>query len=243
MLREMVGRQHRSFTLDEVEIRADDATGGFTFEGVASTVDEPYTVRDMFGEFTEVIESGAFDKTLREATKRVAKGRQHDIALFVNHDYKRAPLATVSSGRLELWADPNLRVRAALNPDRHDVHDFRHAVNDGEMRQMSIGFDIPQGKNEWTETADGGELHTIREVKLYEASAVWMGANHLTSAGMRSADLIALLDDMHPDPDELRRVLDELRSRITADEADPEPKPAVVGPSRELLLALWDKKL
>jgi phage head maturation protease len=62
----------RSFALDDFEFRDNQDTGGWTFEGVASVVDYPYTVRDQFGEYTETIQRGAFDHTLsiRRRTSR-----------------------------------------------------------------------------------------------------------------------------------------------------------------------------
>ena len=76
----------RNFTFTECEFRADSGGDGLIFEGVASVVDTPYTVRDMFGEFTETIRAGAFNKTLKDG--------KADVALFVNHDTRALPLAT-----------------------------------------------------------------------------------------------------------------------------------------------------
>ena len=60
------GRQERHFDMADFEFR-DEGSNGFTFEGVASVVDAPYQVRDAFGEFTETISAGAFNKTLRDS--------------------------------------------------------------------------------------------------------------------------------------------------------------------------------
>lgn len=192
-------REWRSFDVTEFEFR-DDGPTGFTFEGVASVVDAPYAVRDMFGEFTETIQAGAFDKTLRDS--------KADVALYVNHDYSGIPLASRGSGSLTLAADPNLRVIATLNPRRSDVMDLREAVLDGIMRQMSIGFSVPKNRDTWN---DDYTQRSIREVKLYEVSSVWKGANHLTSAGMRSLDELLTIDLTE---DELRRAITVLQSRL-----------------------------
>lgn len=218
MRREITGVQHRAFAFDEVEVRDATAGDGWTLEGVAAIADRPYTASDMFGEFTETITRGAFDKTLSELSARSRKGGVgSDVGLFVNHDYRSAPLATVSAGSLEVWADPHLRVRARLNPARPSVQEIRHAVNDGEMRQMSIGMKVPKGKDEWT--GDGERV--VREAMLVETSVVWLGDNPATSAGMRSvADLLDDLADID-DPVAIRRAYDFFAARLPAPAVDP----------------------
>jgi HK97 family phage prohead protease len=218
--------QHRSYDISEFEFR-DEGSNGFTFEGVASVVDTPYTVRDMMGEFVETIRAGAFNKTLRDS--------KADVALFVNHDTRAKPLATRSSGRLVLNADPHLRVTAQLNPERHDVQDLRHAIQDGEMRQMSIGFSVPKARDDWS--SDYTE-RTISEVNLSETSIVWRGASPTTTAAMRSfADIVAMFPEgTEVDPDELRRAIAHLEHLL--------PAPPVPGNQERLvaLLKMWEHR-
>ena len=200
--------QHRSFEFTEFEFR-DDGPTGFTFEGVASVVDTPYTVRDMFGDFTETIRAGAFNKTLRD--------RKQDIALFVNHDNKALPLATRNDGSLTLAADPHLRVVASLNPARPSVQEVKHAVSDGQARQMSIGFSVPKDamKDVWNSDLTERGIH---EVNLAETSIVWRGASPTTSGKMRSFD--ELLTDMSDwTAAEVRRALAHLET-LLEDERD-----------------------
>jgi HK97 family phage prohead protease len=219
--------QHRSYDITEFEFRG-EGSDGFTFEGIASVVDTPYTVRDMMGEFTETIRAGAFNKTLRDS--------KADVALFVNHDTRAKPLATRSSGRLVLNADPHLRVTAQLNPERHDVQDLRHAIQDGEMRQMSIGFSVPKARDNWSDDYTERE---IAEVNLAETSIVWRGASPTTVAAMRSVDdLLAMFPDgSDVDPDELRRAIAHLERLLPAPEA-----PAADPERLAALLQMWDHR-
>lgn len=187
----------RSYEIADFEFRDDTPGDGFTFEGVASVVDTPYSVRDQWGEFSETIRTGAFNKTLKDS--------KADVALFLNHQHQSLPLATRSSGRLTLTADPDLRVSAKLNPERHDVQDLRHAVQDGELRQMSIGFTVPKARDQWN---DDMSERTISEVHLMETSIVWKGANPHTIGKMRSLDdFMASIVDVDMDPDEVRRAI------------------------------------
>ena len=221
------GRQVRDFEFRDFEFRDDTETGGFTFEGVASVVDTAYTVRDMFGEFTETIKRGAFNKTLRDG--------KADVALFVNHDTRALPLATRLDGSLTLSADPDLRVTAKLNPARPSVQETRHAVVDGQARQMSIGFTVPQARDKWN---DDMSERVISEVNLIETSIVWRGASPTTSAAMRSYDeFMESLTDIDMTDEQLQRAIAALSERLPA--AEPAPTGSGLFVSDELV-ALWD---
>jgi uncharacterized protein len=219
--------QHRSYDISEFEFR-DEGSNGFTFEGVASVVDTPYTVRDQMGEFTETIRAGAFNKTLRDSNA--------DVALFVNHDTRSAPLATRGAGSLKLTADPHLRVTADLDPARPDVQIIRSAVARGEMRQMSIGFSVPKARDSWSN--DYTE-RTISEVNLAETSIVYKGASPTTSGNMRTLeDLLEMFPEgAELDLDELRRTIAYLEARIPAP-IEPQPDPERLN----ALLKMWDHR-
>jgi HK97 family phage prohead protease len=221
------GAEYRAFAIEDFEFRADDENT-VTFEGVASVVDEPYTVRDAFGEFQETIKAGAFNKTLKDG--------KADVALFVNHRHDDVPLATRLDGSLILSADPNLRVKATMDAGRPDVQIVRSAIERGQLRQMSIGMNVPKDKQSWN--ADYTE-RIIREARVGETSIVWKGANHLTSAAVRALD--ELIDEITADdyaPDELRRMIAHLESLLPGDE------PALVETTRALpeLAELWAKR-
>ncbi len=169
------GFQRRTFTVADLEMRASDDGDSVTFEGVAATVDHPYTVRDWMGEFTETIRKGAFDKTLGNKNSRVS--------LFVNHVHQAIPLATRRSGNLELVADPHLRVRATLDPARPDVQILRSAIKNGLMGEMSIGFSDVEDGSRWNDDFDE---RVVTELALREVSVVEEGANDATTASIRS---------------------------------------------------------
>jgi len=230
------GIQHRSFDLTSIEFRDDDAATGFTFEGVASVVDAPYSVRDAMGEFVETIAPGAFDKTLAEVTKRVAKSGASDVALYINHRSQDIPMASTRGGTLQLAADPHLRVVANLDPARSDVVIARSAIQRQELSEMSIGFRVPTKRDQWN--ADYTE-RTIHEVALDEVSIVRRGANPYTSASVRSVDelLEMFADGDEVDGDELRRAIAHLERMLPADvapAADPDRLAAV--------LKMWDHR-
>lgn len=221
-------KELRSFA-EPIELRAAD-DGDITFEGVASSVEKPYLVRDFLGEFTETIRDGAFDKTLKD--------RKSDIELFVNHDTNGVPLATRSSKTLTLDANPDLAVVASLDAARSDVQILRSAISRGQMAKMSIGFQAV--KQEWS--PDYSE-RSITEVKLFEVSVVNRPANPHTSAAVRSLDeLIHEITSGSYDEPQLRRAIAHLESLLPAEEtaeARTEEDPDV---AYRLLMDLWAKR-
>ena len=204
------GTQYRSVPLDDFEFR-DTSEGGFTFEGIASTVDHPYQVRDWMGEYIETIAAGAFDRSLADPTAH--------ISLRVNHDHVAPPLASRQGGDLIVTADPHLRFKAELNQKRHDVNDIREAVKDGHMREMSIGFRTVSDAIEWN--ADYTE-RTLTDLRLREASIVEDGANDLTSASIRSlATELQRFSNTDIDEAEVRRAIAWLTGLLPDDPTEP----------------------
>lgn len=195
-----------------MEIRAgsDDSV---EFDGIASVVDEPYTVRDAFGEFTETVAKGSFNKTLKE---------RDDVRLLVNH--VGVPVARTKSKTLKLSATPDLRAFAPnLDPANPTVQELRSAMGRGDLDQMSIGFRVT--RQEWNE--DYTE-RTIREIKLFDVSVVTFPASPTTSASLRSIDEAVagfLQDGAEHDPDAVRRAIVALE-RLLGGDPDEEQRAA-----------------
>lgn len=222
--RASLSREVRAFNVTDAEIRA-DADDSVTFDGIASVVDTPYSVRDVFGEFTETMARGAFNKTLKEKA---------DVRLLVNHE--GVPLARTKSKTLKLSAGPDLRAVASLDPANPTVQEIRSAMSRGDMDQMSIGFRVT--RQEWN--GDYTE-RTIREVELFDVSVVTFPASPTTAASLRSIDeFMQSLTRDTVDPDEIRRAIAHLESLI----ADPAPEidPAAAEARYMALTQLWDSR-
>lgn len=155
----------------DLEVRAAE-DGSITFDGLASVVDTPYQVRDMFGDFEETMSKGAFSKTLKEKS---------DVRLLVNHD--GVPLARTKSKTLTLSTTPDLRSVAKLDAANPTVQEIRSAMDRGDLDQMSIGFRVV--RQEWN--GDYTE-RSIKEVELFDVSVVTYPASPTTSASLRSFD-------------------------------------------------------
>lgn len=192
-------RELRSFTSTSLEFR-DTASGGFTFDGIASVTNTPYAVRDQWGDYNETIAPGAFTKTLKEKA---------DVRLLINHE--GTPLARTKSGTLKLSASPDLRAVAELDPANPKVQEIRSAMSRGDLDQMSIGFRVH--RQEWN--GDYTE-RTIREVELFDVSVVTYPASPTTTASLRSFDqFMRSIKDVEMTEDEMRRAIKSLERRFS----------------------------
>lgn len=154
----------------------DSAPASLSFEGYASVTDTAYVMYDMFGEYTEKVNVGAFKSTLARAGL--------DVPFVLAHDPLRR-MARTLTGSLRLSEDgTGLRVEADLDPADADVAYIRSKLESGLIDEMSFRFRIIGG--EWS--ADWTEYH-ISEVDIHrgDVAIVGYGANPATAgAGLRS---------------------------------------------------------
>jgi HK97 family phage prohead protease len=154
-------------------------------DGIASVVDRTYPMFDMFGPYEEKVAAGAFAKTLAS---------DPDVAFLLNHKGMTMARTKVSK-TLELGTNSlgDLTTRAFLNPERTDVKDLVHAIDDGDVDQMSFAFRITAG--EWN--MDFTEF-SITEVDLNrgDVSAVNYGANPYTNIAARAKQAFDGIDHL-----------------------------------------------
>jgi len=174
----------------ETRATSDD---GFTLEGYAAVFDSPTRIDSWEGTFDEVIQRGAFAKTI-EARKPVMQfDHGHDIATG------SVPIASIEAIRED---KRGLFVEARMF-DNPRVEPIRQAIAGGAIDGMSFRFRVT--REEWDETGDI-PVRTIRELDLFELGPVVFPAYESTSVGVRSllADLdptqrTALLSDLGSD--------------------------------------------
>lgn len=163
-------------------IRADAAgdSDALTLLGYASVFETPY---EMYGGppfgWNEIVDQGAFDKTLRE---------KPDVQLLINHD--GMPLARTKSGTLTLSADRvGLVTSADLEPRSATVQELSIAMDRGDIDEMSFAFRVL--RQEWNE--DYTERRLL-EVSIHkgDVSVVNFGANPATSATLRAMSLASV---------------------------------------------------
>lgn len=198
-IKQMSNRETRDFHAD-FEIR--EAGDGMTFVGYAAKFNSR---SENLGGFTEVIEPGAFSRSLKS---------RNDIKMLWNHDAGE-PLASTRSGTLKLSEDNvGLRVEAKL-PDTTRGRDLAVLLRDGIVDKMSFGFNVI--KDSWN--SDGTE-RSLKSVRLFEVSAVTWPAYQATEASVRGLDKVAQRTAV--DADQLADVMLKIEegSDLTSEQAE-----------------------
>lgn len=166
-----------------VQLRATgDDQGVRGFDGHAAVFSQRTAIGNpLTWGFYEEIAPGAFTKTLSEG----------DARFLVDHD-TRLVVSRVSAGSLRLAQDQiGLAVDADLDTRLSYVGDLAVNLENRNITGMSFGFRTV--KDDWetvsVQTSEGdleAELRIIREVQLFEVSAVTFPAYEGTDAALRS---------------------------------------------------------
>lgn len=179
-------RRRLSLTDARVSVRAaadEGADSTPSFFGYAAKFNERTAIGNpLTWGFYEQVAEGAFTKTLSEG----------DARFLVDHD-SRLVVSRVSADTLRASQDKvGLAFDSDLDLELSYVRDLIANLRNGNITGMSFGFEVV--KDDWEmidlETTEGdtvqAELRTLREVKLYEGSAVTFPAYESTEATLRS---------------------------------------------------------
>ena len=168
--------ERRYATLTDVEVREND-NGGLRFSGHAAVFNSPTDL----GPFREQVAPGAFRRSIRtEGT---------DVRFLFNHE-PDSVMARTTNGTLTLREDATgLLAEADLDPSDFDVQRLLPKLRSGNVSQMSFGFRAINEDDGWWDDQpdDGGKpLRTLREVQLFDVSAVTFPAYDDTDAALNS---------------------------------------------------------
>lgn len=168
-------RVSRSYAVQDAQVRSADDGKSLSFSGYASVTDTPYEMHDMFGSYSEVIDAGAFARTLSQ---------DPDVVFLVNH--RDLPLARTKSGTMSLTEDgTGLRVDATFDPNDPDVERIAPKVQRGDLDEMSFAFWIE--RQTWSPDYQQVNIHEVN-LNRGDVSLVTFGANPHTGGlvGLRS---------------------------------------------------------
>lgn len=183
------------------EMRAEGDADNRKIVGHAAVFDTP---ADIGGLFLEQIRKGAFEDAIKE----------DDVRALIDHDSSLI-LGRNKSGTLKLSEDATgLRVEIEV-PDTQVGRDLITSMERGDISQMSFGFSMRGGVEEWDDSGDV-PLRTIEKVgRLLDVSVVTFPAYEDAQAAVRSLE--AYRKDITPkvDKERLRRRL-ELADREIA---------------------------
>lgn len=150
------------------QVKADDVTPEGVFEGYASTFGNVDAQDD-------VVEPGAFKKTLRE---------QRSWKLLWAHDAYELPLGVVTDARED---DRGLWVKGELNLDDDRARRVHSLMLKGVIDAMSIGYKTVR-------QSFVGSTRKLLEVKLREVSLVNFPANELALVTRVKSEVLSASD-------------------------------------------------
>lgn len=184
----------------QIHVREASAGEVVTFEGYASTTEQPYEMYDFFGPYQEIVSQGAFEQTLSSSP---------NVPLVLQHDSMRR-IASTQNGTLTLEEDDQgLHVLAQLDPTDQDVQYILPKLRSGLISEMSFAFQITS--SQWSPDYEELRINSVN-IDRGDVSIVGFGANPNTSAEVRARSLTELLDGASVD--ELRTIQSRTRLRL-----------------------------
>jgi HK97 family phage prohead protease len=115
--------------------------------------------------FREVIQRGAFARALQPGS---------DIKALYQHDASKV-LGRTTAGTLRIFEDRDgLCFRCQLDPNQQLHRDLHSAVLRGDVNEMSFGFRVPSGGDDWQEGIDTetGAKIPVRNLKSIDCTEV-----------------------------------------------------------------------
>jgi HK97 family phage prohead protease len=159
--------QFKSFEIKSYKEEDD----GFVVEGYGAVFNNIDSVGD-------VIEKGAFAKTLQERGDRIAFCLQHNIHEPIGK------IVEIKEDETGLW----LKCRISKSEPG-----IATKIKEGILKEMSIGYRTINSKNE---IMNGQEVQKLTEIKLFEISLVTIAANPLAVVtGMKADEVNSHFDD------------------------------------------------
>lgn len=161
-----------------LELRADENENG-VIEGVPIVFDKSTVIHDWVGDYNEIIDRHALDKTDLK-----------DVRLFVNHDTNKITLARSKNGKgtmqLEV-KDDGLHMRATLDIENNtEAKNLYSAIKRGDMDGMSFMFRVDA--DEWRDLEKDVPTRTIKGISIvHEVSVVNFPAYQQTSVNARDS--------------------------------------------------------
>lgn len=161
-----------------LEIRADDTDKGI-ITGVPIVFERETIIHDWAGEYKEIIDRNALQKTDLK-----------DVRLFINHDTNKITLARSKNGKgtMQLFVENDgLHIQAELDIENNsEAKSLYSAIKRGDMDGMSFMFRIDG--EEWLDMDKDVPTRRITSISIvHEVSVVNFPAYQQTSVNARSS--------------------------------------------------------
>lgn len=163
--------ERRAFVVEGLKVEK-RSEGGATLRGHAAVFGQ---LSEDLGGFREQVAAGAFAEAIEK----------DDIRALFNHDANFV-LGRNRSKTLRLAEDARgLAIEIDL-PDTPTVRDLVAApIERGDVSQMSFGFSVRPGGQDWAKDDNGITIRTLKRVRLFDVSPVTFPAYPMTDIAVR----------------------------------------------------------
>ena len=167
--------ERRTFVVEGIKFETRDGSKLPVIRGHAAVFN---TLSLDLGGFREQIKPGAFKEAIET----------DDVRALFNHD-PNYPLGRNKSGTLRLTEDER-GLAIELDPaDTQYARDLVTSMERGDITQMSFGFSVKPGGQDWAEGEDGMTIRTLTNLRLYDVSPVTYPAYPQTDVGIATRSL------------------------------------------------------
>lgn len=168
----MIDIERRNFAVEGLKVETRDG-GATRIAGHAAVFN---VLSENLGGFREQVKPGAFAETIVK----------DDIRGLFNHD-PNFVLGRNVSGTMTLSEDERGLAFEITAPATPTIRDLVLApIERGDVSQMSFGFVVPPGGQDWGEDEDGMIIRTLLQVKLFDVSPVTFPAYPATDVAVRA---------------------------------------------------------
>jgi HK97 family phage prohead protease len=164
--------ERRAFIMDVCKVETRTEGEPPRIVGHAAVFDQ---LSENLGGFRELIKPGAFTAAINE----------DDVRALFNHNPDFI-LGRSKSGTLSMKEDALGLAIEITPPDTQIARDLLVSMERGDINQMSFGFRVKAGGQDWGEDADGNVIRTLTDLKLFDVSPVTFAAYPQTDAAVRS---------------------------------------------------------
>jgi HK97 family phage prohead protease len=166
--------ERRVAVLDALRIvRSEDKAAPPKIVGHAALFD---SLSEDLGGFRERIAPGAFAEAITK----------DDVRALFNHD-PNFIIGRNRSGTLKLAEDTRGLAIEITPPDNQTIRDLVVApIERGDVSQMSFGFTVRPGGQDWAKDDEGRTVRTLKRVRLFDVSPVVFPAYTATDVAMRA---------------------------------------------------------
>ena len=162
--------ERRTFALDGVAIEKRENAAP-VLRGHAAVFD---SLSEDLGGFREKIAPGAFADAIQTDDVRALRNPDPNILLGRNRS-KTLRLAEDSRG---------LAIEIDL-PETQAARDLSVLIQRGDLTQMSFGFSVRPGGQDWAKDDNGTAIRTLKKVRLFDVSPVTFPAYAATDVAVR----------------------------------------------------------